>query len=205
MEKLTEDQLESLKSKYKDRRYDPSKDTTYTTSSSSSRVEQSSSTHKSETTSHTSSHKSSSSQVVTDNTLSSSSKRLQKPYGGARSRSATKDLDVPDDSLMHPPVFRAALNDCTVVDGEPLSLKCTVDGDPDPQVEWHKDGTLLTSSDIIDLKYRNGVATLEINEVFPEDGGAYVCKAINSLGSAQTTCKLTIKLKKDGSGQKGTG
>jgi len=211
--KLTEDQLESLKSRYKDRRYDPSKDTTYTTSSSSSRVEQSSSSsHKSETTHHTqssssSSHKSSSqssSQVVTDNTLSQSSKRLQKPYGGARSRSATKDLDVPDDSLMHPPVFKASLNDCTVVDGEPLSLKCTVDGDPDPKVEWHKDGTLLTSSDIIDLKYRNGVATLEINEVFPEDGGAYVCKAINSLGSAQTTCKLTIKPMGEGGKKSGS-
>merc|ERR1719369_851141 len=208
--KLTEDQLESLKSRYKDRRYDPSKDTTYTTSSSSSRVEQSSSSsHKSETTHHTqsSSHKSSSqssSQVVTDNTLSQSSKRLQKPYGGARSRSATKDLDVPDDSLMHPPVFKASLNDCTVIDGEPLSLKCTVDGDPDPKVEWHKDGTLLTSSDIIDLKYRNGVATLEINEVFPEDGGAYVCKAINSLGSAQTTCKLTIKPMSEGGKKSGS-
>ena len=45
-----------------------------------------------------------------------------------------------DDSLMHPPVFKSALNDLTVTDGDSLTLQCTVDGDPDPQVEWYKDG-----------------------------------------------------------------
>lgn len=52
---------------------------------------------------------------------------------------------------------------------------------------------MLSSSEIIDLKYKNGVATLTINEVFPEDEGEYSCLATNSIGSDTTSCKLTIK------------
>jgi len=47
----------------------------------------------------------------------------------------------------------------------------------------------------LDLKYKNGVATLAINEVFPEDEGQYVCEATNSMGTAKTLCKLTVKRK----------
>lgn len=51
----------------------------------------------------------------------------------------------------------------------------------------------MSSSDVIDLRYKSGVATLSIGEVFPEDEGVYVCKATNSLGISETKCKLTIK------------
>lgn len=54
---------------------------------------------------------------------------------------------------------------------------------------------LLSSSDILDLKYRNGKATLSINEVYPEDEGIYTCKAQNSLGAVETTCRLTVQSK----------
>jgi hypothetical protein len=47
----------------------------------------------------------------------------------------------------------------------------------------------------VDLKYKGGVAALTINEVFPEDEGQYVCEATNSMGTAKTTCKLTVKRK----------
>jgi len=54
----------------------------------------------------------------------------------------------------------------------------------------------LSSSDIVDLRYKGGVATLSINEVFPEDEGVYVCKAINSIGAAETSAKLKVFRKK---------
>lgn len=46
----------------------------------------------------------------------------------------------PDDSTMCAPEFVDKLSDLTVKDGEPLLLKCNVTGDPDPQVEWYKNG-----------------------------------------------------------------
>lgn len=53
----------------------------------------------------------------------------------------------------------------------------------------------LSSSEVIDLKYKNGVASLVINEVFPEDEGEYTCKATNSVGTTSTSCKLSVKRK----------
>ena len=50
----------------------------------------------------------------------------------------------------------------------------------------------LSSSSILDLKYRNGNASLTINEIYPEDEGLYKCKAVNSLGSVESTCNLKV-------------
>ena len=102
-------------------------------------------------------------------------------------------LVPPDDSLMGPPGFSGELPpNLSIKDGEMLCLKCTVKGDPEPQVSWFKDGEAISSSDIIDLKYRQGLASLTINEVFPEDEGMYCCKATNSLGTGETKCALKI-------------
>ncbi|KAI5639983.1 immunoglobulin i-set domain-containing protein [Phthorimaea operculella] len=78
-------------------------------------------------------------------------------------------------------------------DGGALLLSCAVRGDPDPRVEWFKNGKPLHSSEVVDLKYKNGVASLAISEVFPEDEGEYSLKAINSQGECQTVCKVTVK------------
>jgi Immunoglobulin I-set domain len=101
----------------------------------------------------------------------------------------------PDDSLMHKPEFIKGLKDMTINDTEMLTLQCSVKGDPDPQITWSKNGKKISSSEIIDLKYKSGVATLKINEVFPEDEGEYTCTATNSVGSTESKCRLQVKRK----------
>ncbi len=96
------------------------------------------------------------------------------------------------DKEFTPPEFTENLKDLKVKDGEALALKAKVKGDPEPKVEWFKNGKLLASSDIMDLKYKNGVANLSIGEVYPEDEGEYECVATNSVGKASTKCKLSI-------------
>ncbi|KAE8573900.1 Putative twitchin [Halyomorpha halys] len=115
----------------------------------------------------------------------------------SRSRSATKELILPPDETMSPPKFSQGLSNKSVNDGEQLVFTCKVLGDPEPQITWSKNDKPITSSDIIDLKYRNGEVTLTINEVFPEDEGTYVCCATNSLGSAKTEAKLKVNLIQD--------
>ena len=79
-----------------------------------------------------------------------------------------------------------------VRDGSFLELRVQVKGDPDPQITWTKDGRPLSSSEILEVKYKNGVGTVTIRETFPEDQGRYSCKATNTKGSVETSCKVKI-------------
>jgi len=113
---------------------------------------------------------------------------------GGRSRGQTKELALPpDDSLMCPPSFLTGLKPTLEIkDGSRLELKVAVKGDPDPQVTWTKDGKPISSSEIMEVKYKNGTASVLINEVFPEDGGKYTCRATNTKGSVETSSKVVI-------------
>lgn len=105
-------------------------------------------------------------------------------------------LAAPDDATMGPPTFSQPLeNDLTINDGDRLELTVKVEGDPEPQITWLKNEQVVTSSDVVDLRYKYGVASLTIQEVFPEDEGEYVCTATNSIGTISTTCKLKINRK----------
>ena len=114
--------------------------------------------------------------------------------GGNRSRSTTKELALPpDDSLMCPPSFLTGLNpNMEVNDGTRLELKVNVKGDPLPQVTWTKDGKALASNDVMEVKYKNEIALLTINEIYPEDAGKYTCKATNAKGSVETSSTIKI-------------
>lgn len=163
----------------------------------------SSTTHQQSSTS-SSSHVSSShtsSTTKTASTLSTTTTSNKKKYGGSqaspnRSRSATKELILPpNDSASHPPNFTTGLKNLTIGDGERLTLQCQVAGDPEPNVTWYKDGKKLESNDFVDLKYKYGLATLKIEEVYPEDAGEYRCVAKNYVNQAETQCTLKVKRK----------
>lgn len=128
--------------------------------------------------------------------------------GGGRSRGHTKELALlPDDSLMVPPSFMTGLKpEQSLKDGSRLELKVQVKGDPDPMVTWIKDGKPISSNEIMEVKYKNGMASVIINEVFPEDGGKYTCKATNSKGSVETSSKVSvIPMEKKANGTNGNG
>jgi len=114
--------------------------------------------------------------------------------GGGRSRGHTKELALlPDDSLMCPPSFLTGLKpEQSLKDGDRLELKVQVKGDPDPQVTWSKDGKAISSNEVMEVKYKNGVASVIISELFPEDSGKYTCKATNTKGSVETSSKVTV-------------
>ena len=69
-----------------------------------------------------------------------------------------------------------------------------------PQVTWTKDGKPLTSNDIMEVKYKNGVASLTVEEIYPEDAGRYACKATNAKGAVETSSRVKVTPKKAAGG-----
>ena len=90
------------------------------------------------------------------------------------------------------PVFEIPLSDVTVVDGERAILECVVSGHPVPVVSWYADGQEIKQSADFRISMVNGICTLEINGVLPEDEGEYTVKAVNDAGTCITTAYLTI-------------
>ena len=96
---------------------------------------------------------------------------------------------------MTPPSFEKGLADLEVSEGQKLELSCVVSGDPEPKVTWMKNGAVVSSSEVLEVKYKNGVAKLIINEVVPEDAGTYVCHAKNTAGKVDSQCQLKVNSK----------
>ena len=71
-------------------------------------------------------------------------------------------------------------------EGQTVTIACIATGQPPPTITWSKAiGSLPDTSAVI-----NGA--LKINTVFRKDGGTYICKAENILGTAVTTAQLMI-------------
>ena len=60
----------------------------------------------------------------------------------------------------------------TVIEGNPIDLKCNATGYPSPIVTWKKDGRKLHS----------GISILHISSSRKSDSGAFVCIADNGVG-----------------------
>ena len=43
------------------------------------------------------------------------------------------------------------------------------------------------------MSYDNNVAKLVIAEVYPEDDGDYMCRAVNDSGTAFTSCDIHVQ------------
>lgn len=90
------------------------------------------------------------------------------------------------------PEFVRQLHNVTVTEGESVKLKCIVTGHPAPDVRWFVDGDQIVPSKDFQIVYEDGISMLEIDEVFPEDEGEYVCEAVNEYGRTTTKCYLKV-------------
>ncbi|XP_060058203.1 nexilin isoform X2 [Erinaceus europaeus] len=93
------------------------------------------------------------------------------------------------------PWFKKPLKNTSVVDGEPVRFTVQVTGEPKPEVTWWFEGEILQDGEDYQYIERGETYCLYLPETFPEDEGEYMCKAVNSKGSAASTCILTIESK----------
>ncbi len=88
------------------------------------------------------------------------------------------------------PYFTKIIEDTTVTDGSEVTFEVIVVGMPPPEIRWFVDGTEIRDEPEYEIIYDDGVCTLTLLEVIPEDEGEYVCLAVNEVGEA--TCKAML-------------
>ncbi|XP_040088456.1 nexilin isoform X6 [Oryx dammah] len=91
------------------------------------------------------------------------------------------------------PWFKKPLRNTSVVDSEPVRFTVKVTGEPKPEITWWFEGEILQDGEDYQYIERGETYCLYLPETFPEDEGEYMCKAVNSKGSAASTCILTIE------------
>ena len=91
-----------------------------------------------------------------------------------------------------PPEFIIKPRSRSVFEGSNVRFTCTVNGDPEPTMEWFFEGEPFFSDQRRELKHRNGIATLAIADACAEDIGEYAVVAKNELGEIEHTATLKI-------------
>uniref|UniRef100_A0A3B4ABQ4 Ig-like domain-containing protein n=1 Tax=Periophthalmus magnuspinnatus TaxID=409849 RepID=A0A3B4ABQ4_9GOBI len=77
--------------------------------------------------------------------------------------------------------------------GASARLQCSVKGSPELKVLWFCNDSELRPSNRISMSLKEGVATLEIQQVALSDSGTYSCEVQNDSGSELCSTKVTVK------------
>ncbi|CCD63868.1 Muscle M-line assembly protein unc-89 [Caenorhabditis elegans] len=92
------------------------------------------------------------------------------------------------------PLFVQGLKPYEVEQGKPAELVVRVEGKPEPEVKWFKDGVpiAIDNQHVIEKKGENGSHTLVIKDTNNADFGKYTCQATNKAGKDETVGELKI-------------
>lgn len=93
------------------------------------------------------------------------------------------------------PKFIKGLQDVKGLEGEDLTLSCTIAGEPFPEVVWFKGNAPLKKDDNhysfqVD---ENGLCICRIKDATPDDSAAYTCKLTNPAGSADSSADAYVE------------
>lgn len=90
------------------------------------------------------------------------------------------------------PRFIRPLCDATIQEGNKFQFECQVVGNPMPIVEWAKDGIPIDRYPDYVPRNENGLCTLSIAETLTDDSACFMCRARNTIGTAETTARLLV-------------
>ncbi|XP_014998634.2 nexilin isoform X4 [Macaca mulatta] len=125
-----------------------------------------------------------------DAALQKKSEEEEEEEGSIMNGSTTEDEEQTRSGA---PWFKKPLKNTSVVDSEPVRFTVKVTGEPKPEITWWFEGEILQDGEDYQYIERGETYCLYLPETFPEDGGEYMCKAVNNKGSAASTCILTIE------------
>ncbi|XP_043200179.1 titin homolog isoform X2 [Amphibalanus amphitrite] len=90
------------------------------------------------------------------------------------------------------PRFYAAPYDRTAEEGENVTLKCSVSGQPNPAATWDKEGATLRNSDKFRVTEAGDERLLLIRGVQKSDAGLYRVTLHSDAGRTQATARLSV-------------
>ncbi|KAM6958769.1 LOW QUALITY PROTEIN: leucine-rich repeat and fibronectin type III domain-containing protein 1-like protein [Aplochiton taeniatus] len=95
-----------------------------------------------------------------------------------------------EEFICDPPVLTRKSPQTVAIEGQPSSLKCKANGDPEPEVHWiSPDGRLISNSSRM-VVIPNG--TLDINITSLKDSGTFSCIASNAAGESTGKVELVV-------------
>lgn len=90
------------------------------------------------------------------------------------------------------PEITKPLESVIIVEGKPATLKCEIKGEPQPDIEWFRDGKQVKESNRVRMEFDGKVSSLTFKLSQLEDEGDYKCIAQNELGSASSEAELLV-------------
>ncbi|XP_077397782.1 leucine-rich repeat and fibronectin type III domain-containing protein 1-like protein isoform X2 [Festucalex cinctus] len=98
---------------------------------------------------------------------------------------------IPEEEFIcDPPVLTRKSPQTATMEGQPASLKCKANGDPEPEVHWISPEGRLISNGTRTLVFPNG--SLEINVTSLKDAGNFTCIASNAAGESTGRVELVV-------------
>ncbi|VDO19048.1 unnamed protein product, partial [Heligmosomoides polygyrus] len=91
------------------------------------------------------------------------------------------------------PKFTSNMDDRQVNEGETVKYTSTVEGYPEPAVEWLLNGEPVSKHANITVSDDAGKHTIEIKDITPEQSGELSCQASNSSGMKKQNVALNVK------------
>ena len=78
--------------------------------------------------------------------------------------------------------------------GSDISINCTVNGWPRPDVSWYYNGQLLSVKEDsrFSVEEKEGASVLTVDDAEVSDSGNYTCNATNAAGSVDKTSEIDV-------------
>jgi len=97
-----------------------------------------------------------------------------------------------EDIIVGNPPEISFIEEIRVVAGKPVAIDANVKGEPEPEVEWSRNGITLTTGFKYKTSFINGRAALVLTETNEMDAGTYTVRASNALGKAERQVEVIV-------------
>lgn len=102
--------------------------------------------------------------------------------------------DTPhEENLLAPPSFLRLLQNAYANERSSFEFNCLVAGNPLPTAQWYRNDYCIDHNPNYNITYNNGLASLQIPCVKPDDQGIFTVKASNEVGHNECSAIFSVE------------